>query len=382
MPNISPNSILHPYLDLLVTANFTFMFECIVEMICGQRAVASTIQFTDIISTYDTTYGVHYWLAPNTVLTLHNASKIWFTILLHATNNVPYHTVAMPLTIPTCQAHELGLADPDDIAIGYYHNCAHQLASAWYTDMNQLFQDLDEHLEGLCSGYAWLDERIEQSVALGFESTINWGIVGQASWPEFLVCFYPDRVNKIAKEMGMTTEELLTHYQVDNTQALLTFVVPTNVIVPYDPYYPAFTPPSPVVPSAFDNDLDLPEDSDSDFSFSDFSDSDDTSDTDMSSNSDTDDGSDPDDPGFFFGCCWRDDDEDYGAMSATATTGYSEDACIIQDDERTRGRGTRMNEHGDAPAIQDEPWFTIVCYNDDGNEVRRKRLQFSKLSMT
>ncbi|KAK0209945.1 hypothetical protein IW262DRAFT_1468289 [Armillaria fumosa] len=374
MPNVSPDSILHPYLDLLIAANFTFMFKRVMEMIRGQRAIIDTILPTDIIRTFDATYGVHYSLAPDTVLALCNASEIWFTILLHAVNNVPYHAVATPLTIPTRQVHELGLSNPDDIAIGYYHNHAHQLAPAWYTDVSYLLEDLAEHLEGLHSGYAWMDERIQQSIALGFETTINWGVISQASWLEFLVCFYPERVDEIVEERGMTSNELLDYYHVDDSQALSTFVVPTNIVAPYHPYYPAFSPPSPVIPPAFDDDLDLP-DSDSDISLADFSDLDDTSDTDnetdTSSSSDSDSWSGPDDPGFFFGRRWSNDDDDdddnYSVISTMATTGYSEEVSIIKDDDRAR---------------EDEPWFTIVCYNDDGNEVGRKRLQFSELRMT
>ncbi|KAK0471004.1 hypothetical protein IW261DRAFT_1572521 [Armillaria novae-zelandiae] len=88
---------------------------------------------------------------------------------MHSVHNLPYHAVAVPLTIPPSQAHELGLKNPDYIASGFFHN--HQ---------EELRADLESHLSGIHDSYAWMDQRIEQSVALAFDSMLNWGMVGQA----------------------------------------------------------------------------------------------------------------------------------------------------------------------------------------------------------
>ncbi|KAK0468511.1 RNA dependent RNA polymerase-domain-containing protein [Armillaria novae-zelandiae] len=69
--------------------------------------------------------------------------------------------------------------------------------------------------------------------------------------------FYPDRVDAIAEERGTTVPDLLEHYTSDNTNAVTTYVAPNDVVVAYNPQFPAFQgttafnypPPSPSTPS-------------------------------------------------------------------------------------------------------------------------------------
>lgn len=133
MDAVSPNSVLAHYLDVLKEANYMPTFDRVIEMILRHCDIATTVHNTNIIHT--TKDGMDYYsLSPELVLTLCNAMEIFFCILMHAVHNVPYHSVAMPLTIPPLQAHELGLDNLDNIEIGYYHLHAYHLEHAWYNE--------------------------------------------------------------------------------------------------------------------------------------------------------------------------------------------------------------------------------------------------------
>ncbi|KAK0232502.1 hypothetical protein EDD85DRAFT_793300 [Armillaria nabsnona] len=370
-------------------------------MILGQCTVLDTLQAGDIIH-YVVDSEDRYFLSDELVLALRNASEIFFCVLMHAVHNVPYHAVAVPLTIPPLQAHELGLINPDYISSGYFHNHAYLLAHAQYTDQDQLRTDLESHLSSI--------------LVLGFDSMVNWGVVGQASWPEFLAFFYRERVAEIVEERGMTRRELLTHYQVHDGQALSTFVAPSNLMVPYDPNYPALDgivqPPSPSPPSTpdtFDSDFPLrnAESDDSDNALTDYSDTDiDLSDysspedsdmTSMSDDEDTDtimtsdkddidtdmsssdgDNCGPGDDGPFMGPHQNDDDDDNGdGVSVRAVYGFAQDVDEVMEEPASSASILFGNE--DTAASLKGHWLTIVCYNDGGNKVGQKSFELSEL---
>ncbi|KAK0503762.1 hypothetical protein EDD18DRAFT_1099088 [Armillaria luteobubalina] len=304
---VSLNSILTAYLGVLLKANYIPAFDRIIQMILGQHHIATTIHNNNII--YTTIDGAdHYILSQGLILTLCNATEVLFYILMHAVHNVPYHLVAMALTVPPPQVHELGLNNLDHIEIRYYDLHAH-------------------HLE--C----------------------------QASWSDFLVFFYSERVVQITEDRGITMEELLMHYQANNVSALSTFVVPNNVMVPYDPNYPAFqssgppatlSPPnslSPLdTPIAFNSNLLLP--NNDDISLSDYSDSEDLemtdcssteTDTEMSSDSDNRYSSGSYDFGPFLGP-HKDNNDNEGrdgdSMIVVATNNYSDNTDEVIENPR------------------------------------------------
>ncbi|KAK0473614.1 hypothetical protein IW261DRAFT_1423532 [Armillaria novae-zelandiae] len=214
-----------------------------------------------------------------------------------------------------------------------------------------------------------MDQRIKQSVVLGFDSTVNWGVVGQASWPEFLAFFYPERVAKIVEERGMTS-------------------TPSNLMVPYDPNYPAIDsmvqppPPSPPgTPEAFDNDVPLYIDlsnydsKDSDMvSVSDNKDTDtvmtldeDDGDVDTEMSSDEDDRG-PSDDSPSLGPHQNDDDDDKGdGVSVTAVYGFAEETDKVME---TRPSDT---------ATLKGHWLTFICYDGENNEVGWKSFELSEL---
>ncbi|KAK0467436.1 hypothetical protein IW261DRAFT_1426608 [Armillaria novae-zelandiae] len=128
-------------------------------MVLGLHTIQHTLQPGDIIH-YTVEGDDHYLLSDELVIALHNTSEIFFYILMHSVHNLPYRAVTVPLTIPPSQAHELGLENPNHIASGFFHN--HQ---------EELRADLESHRSGIHDSYAWMDQRIEQSVVLGFDST-------------------------------------------------------------------------------------------------------------------------------------------------------------------------------------------------------------------
>ncbi len=153
----------------------------------------------------------------------------------------------------------------------------------------------------------------------------------------------------------MTMEELLTHYQANNTGVLSTFVAPNNIMVPYNSHYPVFqsagppvapsppdSPSPPNTPIAFNSDLTLPDDQDGDICLSDYSDSEDSKMMDCSSDEGMELSSDLDDSfsrglydfGLFLGPHKDDSDNEDGhsnGISVMATNGYSEVHVIMED---------------------------------------------------
>ncbi|KAK0493007.1 hypothetical protein EDD18DRAFT_1357418 [Armillaria luteobubalina] len=142
----------------------------------------------------------------------------------------------------------------------------------------------------------------------------------------------------------MTTAELLTHYEFDDDSALSTSVAPNNVVVPYDPNYPA--PPATAI--AFNSDLALPCEDEDSFSLSDYSDSEDaemaddssSEDTDMELFSDSESSNSYSSVSYdfapFLGPCKDDtDDEGYGdGISVLTTNGYGDEVDVVMEDHR------------------------------------------------
>ncbi|KAK0234775.1 hypothetical protein EDD85DRAFT_792776 [Armillaria nabsnona] len=356
MDTVSPNSILAHYLDVLKEANYTTTFDRVIEMILRHCNIATTIHNANIIHTIEEGMD-HYSLSPELIHALCNATEIFFCILMHAIHNVPYHSVATLLMIPPPQVLELGLDNPDNIKIRYYHLYAYRLERVWYNKEAQLHSDLTEYLAGIRRGYVWMDKRIDQT------------------------CFYPERVKQIAEDRGMTMEELLTHYKVNDTGAISTFIPPNNVMVLYDPHYPGFqsvgppvapsppnSPSPPNTPIAFNDDLPLPNEDNCDICLSDYSDSEDSEMTDSSSSGET-------DMKLFLD---SDDSFTNSLISVMVTNGYSDEVDVIMEDHR-HIPGIQAERGREGLILLSGHWLTIVCYNDKGKEVGWKSFDLEEL---
>ncbi|KAK0234784.1 hypothetical protein EDD85DRAFT_969875 [Armillaria nabsnona] len=394
------NSSLVPYMGLLMRSNANPVFHRIVQAIIGSHSVQDTIDLQDIVHTAFGNIN-RFTVSPELVAALQQTTEVFIDILTHAVHNVPFNTMATPLSIPQAQVRQLQLTRIDNLLdIAYLHYCLLNLVWVSYTSHDLLWKDLLLYVRFIIDGFVWMDKRIQDSVHLGFDSVINWGVLGHGTWSEFLMHFYLDRVDTIAEEWGTTVPDLLEHYTSDDTNAVTTYIALNNTVVLYNPNFPAFqgttvfnypplssSPPS--MPTAFDDNLPLPSNSpESDFSFSDFSDSDSemtdssqsnaTEDMDMDMTSADEEKPDPPDESNLFldnvPRCHDNEDPDEVSIMATYGGIKQEDKVL---DQNQASMSQRMMEDVQEVSLVDK-WITIVYYNDEGREMGRKSLNLAE----
>ncbi|KAK0471325.1 hypothetical protein IW261DRAFT_1425305 [Armillaria novae-zelandiae] len=200
------------------------VFRRLIVAIIGDLRINQVITETDVYATTDNGKLVY---TPNasTIISLCHITSLFTQLLAHATHHTPFGTIACPLEIPRAQASELKLDSEDALSLVELRQRANDLVHLYDASRDEVLRELRKFLEELSIRFAWLEERIENSASLGFESTINWGAWFGWSWSQFLVTYYP---------------QLLTHYSSEDGYALSTHVAPMNAIVPYDPRMPAF----------------------------------------------------------------------------------------------------------------------------------------------
>ncbi|PBK93490.1 hypothetical protein ARMGADRAFT_1030117 [Armillaria gallica] len=397
MSTLPSNSSLVPYMGLLMRSNANPAFHRIVQAIIGSHSVQDTIDAQDIVHTAFSNIN-RFTVSPKLVAALQQTMEVFIDILTHAVHNVPFNTVATPLSIPQVQARQLQLTCIDNLDIAYLHYRSLNPVQASYASRDLLWEHLLLYVRFIIDDFVWMDERIQDSVCLGFDSVINWRVLGHRTWSEFLMHFYLDRVDAIAEEQGTTVPDLLEHYVSDDTNTVTTYIAPNNTVIPYNPNFPAFQgttvfnypPPSPSPPStptAFNDDLLLPPNApESDFSFSDFSDSDSemmdssqsnaTEDMDMTS-ADEEKPDPPDESNPFLDNVPRHhDDEDPDEASIMATYGGIKQEDDILDQNQTSTSEQMMEDIQEVSLV--DKWITIVCYDDKGREMGRKSLNLAE----
>ncbi|PBK83760.1 hypothetical protein ARMGADRAFT_1037596 [Armillaria gallica] len=105
---------------------------------------------------------------------------------------------------------------------------------------DEVVRELREYFEELSIRFVWLEEHMEHSACLGFESTMNWGAWFGWTWSQFLVTYYPQVVRNTAKAWDISIAQLLTHYSSEDSHTLSMYITSMDTIIPYDPNMPAF----------------------------------------------------------------------------------------------------------------------------------------------
>ncbi|KAK0479351.1 hypothetical protein IW261DRAFT_1420068 [Armillaria novae-zelandiae] len=208
--------------------------------IIGDLCINQVIMETDIYTTTSTNDQLIY--TPNTsiIISLCHITSLFIQLVTHATHHAPLETVACPLWIPETQASELGLRSEEDLSFTELHQCANDLVHLQDASKDEVVWELREYLEELAIRFVWLEEHMEHSASLGFESTMNWGAWFGWTWSQFLVTYYPQVVRNSAKTRDLSIAQLLTHYSSKDSHALSTYIASMDTIVPYDPNMPAF----------------------------------------------------------------------------------------------------------------------------------------------
>ncbi len=215
------------------------IFRRLMVAIIGDLRIDQVITETDV---YATTTNGHLVYTPNAsvIISLCHITSLFIQLVTHAAHHAPLGTVASPLWIPETQASELGLRSEEDLSFAELRQRANDLVHLQDVSKDEVVRELREYFEELSIRFVWLEERMEHSACLGFESTMNWGAWFGWTWSQFLVTYYPQVVRNTAEAWDISIAQLLTHYSSEDSRALSTYVASMDTIVPYDPNMPAF----------------------------------------------------------------------------------------------------------------------------------------------
>ncbi len=215
------------------------IFQRLMVAIIGDLHIDQVITETDVHATI-TDGQLVYTPNASIVISLRHITSLFIQLVTHAAHHTPLGTVACPLWIPETQASELGLRSEEDLSFAELRQCTNDLVHLQDASKDEVVGELREYFEELAIRFAWLEEHMEHSASLGFESTMNWGAWFGWTWSQFLVTYYPQVVRSTAEARDMSIAQLLTHYSSDDSHALSTYVASMDTIVPYDPNMLAF----------------------------------------------------------------------------------------------------------------------------------------------
>ncbi|KAK0465757.1 hypothetical protein IW261DRAFT_1574835 [Armillaria novae-zelandiae] len=200
--------------------------------IIGDLCINQVIMETDIYATTSTNDQLVYTPNASIIISLHHITSLFIQLVTHAAHHAPLGTIACPLWIPEMQARELWLRSEEDLSFAELHQHTNVLIHLQNASKDEVVQELREYFEELAIRFVSLEERMEHSASLGFESTMNWGAWFGWTWSQFLVTYYPQVVRNSAKTWDLSIAQLLTHYSSEDSHTLSIFTLIHNKIPP------------------------------------------------------------------------------------------------------------------------------------------------------